>query len=603
MAVNAPKEIRQIGYVSKDFDSIKLELLTYLRNHFPDQYSDFNQASGGLAILEMEAFVGDMLSFYIDRQINEVDPNRAIEERNVLSNAKTFGRQPKSRVPALVNISLSASVPTSVSANSLFTINKGTGVLTNLLPSIPFEIMQDVDFSLTANRTATNNTAAGTTTLSISGISAIAGTTKTFIYTAGAIATPFLKIILPEPDVTEIVAVSGSDNTEWNKVDYLAQDVIFSGIPNTTSSSGNTPFVLAFKRSPRRFVTERETKGRTSLVFGSGTLGVEDTEIIPNPEDYALPPTLRGSPSGFSPATIDPTNFIDGNSLGVAPRNIAVTVNYRVGGGIATNVAANTLKTIRNLRYSFKTANFESVSSNIASNILRSLSANNISPAFGGSERETLDEIRQRTSAFFNAQNRAVTLQDYQVIALSMPQNFGTVFRSYARKDPTNNLGVELITIARDTKGYLVAPDSVLKNNIEIFISRYRSFSDSVKLTNGSIINIGVNFAIVPEPDINPNEALIKSYFVIKNELDISQSNFNDYIVIPDMISKIQGLPEVRSVAEFNIVNIAGTVDGRVYSNTEYNILANTKGGVLRFPETACWELKNANNDIVMRIA
>jgi len=598
MATVDLKEIRNVSYVSKDFDGIKSDIIEFTKQNFPNDFQDFNEASGGMAILEMLAYVGDLLAFYIDRQANETFINRAVEEKNIIGLSKTLGRQPRLATPAVTELSVSAIFNDSSSAAEAFTLNKGTRVVTSFEPSVSFMLVEDVDFSLTANRSVVTD---GTVvTASISGISAVAGELRTFVYTAGA-AQPFLKLTMPDKDITEVISITSSDSNEWTQTDFLAQDTIFFGEDNDTSTSGTTPKVLKMKRVPRRYIVEVEPEGDTSVTFGSGKLTLEDSEIVPNPEDFVLPATVRGSASSFSPSTINAAQFLNTRSLGLAPANISLDIQYRYGGGINTNVGSNTLTYFRDINITYKTPNFRSISADVADNIERLLTVTNDVQATGGSERETLNEIRENASAYFAAQNRAVTLQDYQITTLSMPTAFGTVFRTFARKDPSNRLGVELLLISKNDNGQLTAPGGVLKNNVETFVKRFKSFSDSIKITDGKIIDIGVDFAIVPEPNINANEALLEAFFLLRREFDLSNSNFNDTIVLPDIISKIQSIDKIRSVAELKVRNITGTEDGRTYSNVTFKIEANTKSGIIRFPENSLWQVKFLDFDLTGR--
>ena len=599
MATQKLKEVRNVNYLSKDFDSIKLNLMEFIQQNFRNDFQDFNEASGGMALLEMLAYVGDLMSFYIDRQANETFINRAVEEKNIIGLSKTLGRKPRFVTPATVDVSISAVMTKATSAQSLFVINKGTRVSTELEPAVSFEIIEDVDFSLTANRTVTSD--ATFVTASISGVSAVAGQSRTFVYTVGA-GKSFLEIELPNEDITEVISITSSDGNEWTEVDHLAQDTIMFGENNDTSTSGNTPFVLKAKRVPRRYTVERETAGRTLIRFGSGKLTLEDSEVIINPEDFVLPPTLRGSASGFTPPAINAAQFLDTKSLGFAPANISLDVNYRFGGGLETNVGSNQLTRFRERTVTYKTANFESLSAEEVNVIEHNMKVSNAEQATGGSERESLEEMRENAAAFFSAQNRAVTLQDYQVLVRSLPACFGSVFRAHSRKDPENALGVELFLISRDTDNRLMAPGGTLKNNIGVYINKFKSFSDSVKLSDGKIINIKTDFSIVPEPNVNGNEALLEALLELRRVFDITNSNFNDFIVIPDIVSRIQSIDKIRSVASFNITNITGSLDGRTYSNVAFNIAAHTNNGILRFPEYAIWETRFLDFDIIGRV-
>ena len=591
---------RDINYLSKDFDSIKSDLIDYVKRHFPSDWRDFNDASGGMALLELIAYVGDILSFNVDRQVNEAYINRAVELKNIVSLAQNFGYKPKNQTPAVVNLAVSADFSNTTSAETLFTLKKGATVLTNYEPIVSFETLSDVDFSSPANRII--QTAGATTTVSVSGVSAVAGISKIFKYRAND-PVKFLKITLPDSNINEVMSVSASDGSEYYEVDNLARDTIFIGDVNTSSGSGDAGYIMKLKRVPKRYVVERDPTGLTSIRFGPGVLMEADADVIPNPNDFVLPPTLRGSPSGFAPAAIDSTNFLKTKSLGVAPQNTDITINYRSGGGVATNVGAGTLTRIINKDLVFATPNLQSLSAIVVTNITNTLACSNGEQASGGEQAETVSSIRENAVYNMGSQLRCVTLQDYQARIMSMPAQFGSVFRSLVRKDPNNSMGVEMFMVTRNNEKQLTLSSEVIKNNIETYIKNFKSFSDTIKLTNGRIINIGVNFTMVPQSEANAQEALMECILVLQRVFDTARTNFNDSIVIPDIQARLQSLQKVRSVPELKIINKTTTVGTRTYSGTELNINANTSSGILKFPVDCVWELKYPNFDIIGRSA
>ena len=588
---------RDINYLSKDFDSIKSDLIDYVKRHFPSDWRDFNEASGGMAILELIAYVGDILSYNIDRQVNESYINRAVEIKNIVSLSQNFGYLPKNTTPAVVNLSVSSTLLNTTSAESLFRLSKGATVVTNFDPVVSFETLQDVNFASKANRMESSD---GTnTTITVTGVSAVAGISKSFKYSANN-AVKFLKITLPDSNINEVVSVTASDGSQYFQVDNLARDTIFTGEVNTDDgSSGDAAYIMKLKRVPKRYVVERDQKGLTTIRFGSGVLMEADSEIIPNPNDFVLPPTLRGSPSGFSPAAIDSTNFLKTKSLGVAPQNTTLTINYRAGGGVNTNVGANTLTRFINKQIVFSQPNFQSLSAAVAETIFNGVTCSNGEQASGGEEAESVASIRENAVYNMNSQLRCVTLQDYQARIMSMPSQFGTVFRSFVRKDPTNNLGVQMFLITRNSGGLLTLPSSVIKNNIETYIKNFKSFSDTVRMTNGRIINISVDFTIVPNAEVNATEALMECILVLQQYFSTSRVNFNDSIVISEIQSRLQSLQKIRSIPKLQINNRVGAVDGRAYSGTEFDIKANTNSGIVKFPQDSVWELKYPNLDII----
>ena len=593
---------RDINYLSKDFDSIKDDLIDYVKRHFPNDWRDFNDASGGMAILDMMAYIGDVLSFNIDRQVNEAYINRAVEVKNIVSLAENFGYQPRNNTPAVVNLSVSADFTTSTSGNELCKLKKGAKVFTNYEPVVPFEILTDVDFSQPDHRVI-NPDNGGTTTVSISSVSAVAGVTKTFSYKVND-AIKFLKVTLPDKNVNEVVSVSAIDGAQYYQVDSLAKDTIFIGdINGDASTSGDAAYILKIKRVPKRYTVELEPNGLTSIRFGSGIMNEADSEIIPNPNDFVLPPSLRGSPSGFAPAAIQSTNFLKTNSLGVAPRDTTVVITYRQGGGVNGNVGPNSITRFVEKEIQFITPNFSNDNADKSRTIFESIACSNADQASGGEEGESISSIKINAINNMSSQLRCITLQDYQVRIMSMPSQFGSVFRSFARKDPTNNLGVELFLVTRNSVGQLTTPNNVIINNVEKYIQQFRSFSDSVKFNAGRIVNIAIEFVIVPSPDANFAEALMDTILLLQRQFDTSRTNFNDSIITSEITALIQSQKSVLSVPEFKIINRTGTVDGRGYSNVSYNINANTSAGILKFGQRDVWELKYPNYDIIGRSA
>jgi len=184
-----------------------------------------------------------------------------------------------------------------------------------------------------------------------------------------------------------------------------------------------------------------------------------------------------------------------------------------------------------------------------------------------------------------------------------MPSQFGTVYRSFVRKDPNNNLGVQLFLITRNADRQLTIPSGVVKNNIESYIRKFRSFSDTVQITPGRIVNISVEFVIVPNADANAQTALMECIMVLQRIFDTARTNFNDSLIIPEFQSRLQSLQKVMAVPSLIINNRVATVDGRAYSSTEFNINANTRSGILKFPQDVVWELKYPNFDIIGRTA
>ena len=75
-----------INYTSKDFSTIKADLIEYTKSYFPDTYKDFNETSPGMMLIELASYVGDVLSYYIDYNYKESLPSTLYQKLNNPSN-------------------------------------------------------------------------------------------------------------------------------------------------------------------------------------------------------------------------------------------------------------------------------------------------------------------------------------------------------------------------------------------------------------------------------------------------------------------------------------------------------------------------------------
>ena len=593
---------KDISYMSKDFDSIKSDLIAYVKRYFPNEFQDFNDASGGMAILDLMAYVGDVLSYNIDKQVNETFINRAIETKNIVNLAQAYGYKPRKTTPAITTLSLTSVVTTSTSADQLTVIQKGSKVFTNLNPVVSFEILEDIDFS-DARRRTYKEEAGGTSNITVSGVSAVAGSSKKFQYSIND-PVKFLKIRLPDRNVTEIVSVSATDGSEYFQVDSLAVDTVFTGDINTDpSTTSSAEYIMRLKKVPKRFVQELDADGNTIIRFGTGVLTEDaDEDMIPNPEDFVLPPTLRGSPSGFAAAAIDSTNFLKTKTLGVAPSNTIITVDYRVaGGGVETNVGPNTLEVWADKRVTFKT-NLRTTNEALAVTTENNITVSNPEQASGGEAGETPANIRINAVNNINSQMRAVTLQDYQARTMAMPQQFGSVFRSYAVKNNSGH-GARIYTICRNSDSNLINTPGVVSNNISTYLNRFKSFSDTVEISSGSIANIGIDFSVIIDPSANAPQSLMAAIIELKKRFAINRTNFNDNISTSEVMASIQAIDGINAIESFKVVNktAADNEGSRTYSGFNFDINANTFSGIISFPQNVVWEMKYPNFDIVAR--
>ena len=109
---------RDIKYLNKDFVDFRKNLIEFAKTYFPTTYNDFNESSPGMMFIEMAAYVGDVLSYYVDNQYRETLLHSAEEKKNIFKIAQSFGYKPKLGSPSTGMLDVFQTVPA---------ISEGTG--------------------------------------------------------------------------------------------------------------------------------------------------------------------------------------------------------------------------------------------------------------------------------------------------------------------------------------------------------------------------------------------------------------------------------------------------------------------------------------------
>ena len=447
---NKDLKISNVKYLNKDFTNLKSALIEYAKVYFPNSYKDFNETSPGMMLIEMAAYVGDVLSFYIDQQYKEMMLPLAEERRNVINIAKTLGYKVKPTTPAFVELDFTQTVAADTTDinnikpaySQAFVVAANQQIKASSDTTIIFETLDSIDFTTSSsysgdNVEATNidqNTGLTSEYTITRRVKAISGETKTKTFSIG---TPekFLKLTLPDLNVIEILSVKDANRNNWYEVDYLAQDKIpvsthyitdpnrstaYSSLDNQKILSVPVPYTLEYIRTSKRFMVEFD-ESATSLVFGNGI--IRSGQILENDffESEQVGITLPGSTSTTLKNSLDPLLGDENSTLGETPAHTTLTVTYRVGGGTSANVTAGDLITLGTVTLDTGTNN-------------GTLAVTNEKPAAGGSGTETITEIKERASAFFASQNRCVTRDDYKARVLNMPAKYGNIAKVYVDK-------------------------------------------------------------------------------------------------------------------------------------------------------------------------
>ena len=601
--LNELKSVKKRSFYGRDFDALRSDLVEYATTYFPDSIQDFSDASVGGLFLDMAAHVGDVMSFYLDHQFNELDINTAVQTKNIEKLLKTAGIKNRSSSPSIVNIDFYLTVPSAVDINGNIVVDPnvlpiiltGTSMTSNT--GIKFELMEDLDFSRKIFDEYTHERFINTDDLDadlnpksyiikMTGI-CVSGETKTSVVAAGSFKQ-FKTIVISDSDINEILRIKDTAGNEYYEVDYLSQDVVFRSVQNKGYDYDVVSDNLEIIPAPYRFTRELDRiSGQTELTFGSGNEMTLDTDYIPDPSEFALP--MYGKTT-LSRQSIDPNNMLSTSTLGMSPYNTNLTITYRKGGGLNHNVAATSIKTVEKLLFLYN----RNSTSYINFGIRNSLSVLNTSSARGGEDKPTLNELRFEYKGHQNSQSRIVTKNDLLTRVYTLPTNFGRVFRAGLSNTTSNLFSTQLFIISRDSKGALVSSSDSLKKNLEVYLNEYRLITDAIDILDAFIINIGIEYEIVSDGIVNKNLIVeninkkIKSLFDIKKwhlDMPINKTNIEMLITATD---------GVVSLNYCTILNKTGTG----YSSYNLDINKNTSGKFLVGPPGSIFELKSSKDDI-----
>jgi hypothetical protein len=614
-------QIRDITYINKDFADLKTTLIDYSKTYFPNTYNDFTPSSTGMLFIEMAAYVGDVLSFYLDNQIQETFIQYARQKENLFSLAYMLGYRPKVTTAASVNLDFYQTVPyITVGAtrvpdyNYALQVAENTRVSTAGGSATNFIIQDKIDFAYSNSLDPTEvsvYTIAGnqpTSFLLKKTRKAISSTINSTTFTFG---TPqrFSTVEINATDVIGILDITDSDGNIWYEVPNLAQDLVYDTIRNTNpndpnySSDTDVPYLLQLRSIQRRFVTRFLNDTTLQIQFGAGTTNNVDEEIIPNPNNVGL-----GLPFEQDKLTtaFSPLNFIFTDSYGIAPSNTTLTIRYLTGGGLSSNVAANTLTVLDTRGVTFINSNIADV--NDANSTFNSIAVTNPIAAAGGKDGDTVEELRLNSLGTFQNQLRTVTKDDYLIRALSMPSELGAISKVFTAPETIQEITIgelptviTLYVLGYDINKKLIAASTALKQNLKTYLSQYRMINDSVKIKDAFIVNIGINFDIITYPNYNNSEVILKCINALDDYFNIDKWQINEPIILKDLsiiLDKVEGVQTVKNV---EIINKTGSSLG--YSDYGYDIIAATLNGVV-YPsiDPMIFELKYPQQDIQGRI-
>jgi hypothetical protein len=615
------KVTKEVRYLNRDFSQFRQSLIDFSKIYFPNTYNDFNESDPGMMFMEMASYVGDVLSYYLDSQIKELILSTAAERENIIQLAQTLGYQPKASVASIVNLDMFQLMPaTGTGINTKPDYSYALSVKEGMQASSEttnqsFITLLPVDFKVSSSLNPTN-----VTVYSVDGngapiyyllkksVLAQSGEIKTTTFQFGA-PEKYSKVLLPDKNVISIEAIVDSDNNTWHEVDYLAQDTIFKKVKNVASNDPNLylynktiPYLLKLLKVPRRFIKRLRSDNQYEIRFGAGISNNPDEEFTPNPDNVGLP--LVTGTSKLTQAW-DPSNFLYTRAYGQVPQNTTLTVKYTVGGGIKSNVQAGTIVLPQNVVFDMDETGLDL---GILGTIKNSLATNNAASATGGADAETDEAIRNTALAYFGAQDRTVTKEDYVIRCYSMPAEYGTIAKAYVIQDEQlnffdqtrrhiNPMAMNLYILSQDADGNLVAANNALKENLKLYLDENRILTDSINIKDAFIINYKLKFEISVLKGYIAKEVLLRCIDSLKEFSDNNNFQIGQPIVRADFVKVLANTAGVQSVIDIEFTNLWKSVDG--YSGNIYSLDAATFNDVI-YPslDPSIFEIKNPDVNI-----
>ena len=598
-------EQKNISYLNKNFLQYKASLIEFAKNYFPNTYTDFSESSPGTMFIEMASYVGDVLSFYTDTQIQENFVLTAKEKQNLLNMAYSLGYRPKSSYAAVTTVDFYQRIPISASVPDLdyALIIPENLQLQSITTGTKFLTLDRVDFTDTGS--VTISLYDGSNYLFKASTKAISAEIVSTDFVFGA-PEKFTSVEINEPNFLQVLQVTGSDASTWYEVPYLAQSNIINKTLNTGANIDKVPYMLSLLETPNRFVSRIKTDDIVELQFGSGMyVNDNDDVIIPNPDSIQL---------GLVPST-DTSDLVNNynqaavfytKQYGTVPSNITLTVQYTKGGGVEANVPANDVTTI------LSTAGISALNpSNTATSLLTLVCTNPV-PSTGGRGGDTVEEIRLNTLNAFSAQLRAVTKDDYMTRALSMPSDFGTIAKVYVEQasalsvqpgnDPlidNNPLALSMYVLAYNDTKKLETASTELKTNLKEYLEPFRMVTDSITIKDAFYINIGLNFEITVISGLSNKQILSDCILALQNYFDIDKWQINQPIILSNIYSILLQVKGVQSVPTIQFVNKSGAN----YSPYSYDVAGAIRNSIL-YPslDPSIFEIRYPDLDIQGRV-
>lgn len=592
------KKVVPINYSSRDFNSIKADLVEHAKRYYSDTYKDFNEASFGSLMLDSVAYIGDVLSFYIDYSANESHLKTSIEYDNVLKHGYKFGYKHNPFASSYGTVALYClipALPSGLAPNLAYApvIKKGSTFSSggNTFTLVENVFMGNTNFSV---RVAKTDSATGVPTYyAVKGFgTVVSGEYRTLSIDVGSFKR-FRKIEINVPNVTDIVSVFDSEGNEYYEVDYLSQNISYKEIPNNDVDKNAAPNILVPFAVPRRFTVERDSNS-TYLIFGSTSdVFIENDQMLEDPSRFVM--NIYGR-NYVTDESFDPKKLLTSDKFGISPTNTTLTINYRVNSTTNVNASVGSLNKIGSIITEF--ADETTLNANDVNDVKSSFICDNEDPIVGSITVPNGEELKIRILNNFAAQNRAVTEKDYEALSYSMPAKYGAVKRVKIVKDQDSfKRNLNLYVISEDDKGKLIKSSINLKKNLKTWLDKSKVISDTIDIIDAKIVNLSIDFTAIGVAGFSRFDIQTEAIAALKKFFD-RKPEIGEPFFITDVLSVLKKVESVLDVKEV----VVKTKTGLTYASTGLNINVNTSlpfyDSIIKVPQNVIWEIKFPDNDI-----
>tara|TARA_A100000172_G_scaffold79881_1_gene67996 strand:- start:1019 stop:2815 length:1797 start_codon:yes stop_codon:yes gene_type:complete len=583
-----------INFTSREFNSIRNELMGIVEKYYPDNFQDWSEASFGSMMIDAVAYVGDQLSFYLDYNVNESFLDTSYSLTNILRHGRVLGYKSPGRPSTYGEVALFIEIP----ANST-----GLGPDRSYMPilkrgsrfksqsGLNFILLENINFADSSNQVIVSKVDDSTGAPTHYGVKAygnvVSGRFGLKEIKVGGYEK-FRSISLNVPNLSEIISVRDIEGNEYHEVEHLSQDIIYKEIPNENYKNDNVASIMKPYLVSRKFVTII-TNGNAVLQFGSGDLA--SSELVAAPQKVAIDTFGKDY---VTDTTFDPTKLSKSKNYGIVPANTTLSVIYRETNPISSNLAALQLNKVSTATFDFSA--FPNLASTKITDVRNSLEVMNETPIIGDNAYTNPSQVKQNVVDTFPTQNRAVTQTDYENIIYRMASKFGSIKRCSVQKDPDSlKRNLNAYVVSEDVYGNLIKTNKTIKNNLKTWLNHYRMVNDTIDILDPYIINLKIEFSVSTLPGTDKDIAMSKSLAAIKRYF--SDGFFiGEHLQISDMYSVLKEIPEVLDVTRVVLFNAPGSQYSGISFSVNKNMSPN--GAKLLCPKNAIFEFKYPEVDI-----